>query len=205
MSTREGKCLSSTVVDLLRHGELEGGVKYRGSTEEALTTSGRRQMDATWAQLEDSVQVIVTSPLKRCRLPATAWAERTGIPIILEERFREMEYGAWEGLSRQEIEAKFPGMLAKWRANPAGMQIPDAEDIEEFAERVQAGWRAVLHTYRKKHVLVAGHSGPLRVILADVLHAPLPAIRRFDMPYGCWSRVRCDNEKPWLEFFNRRP
>ena len=118
---------------------------------------------------------------------------------------REMEYGAWEGLSMDEIEVRFPGMLEKWRENPIGMRIPGAEDVEAFIERVQEGWLDILHTHRDKHVVVVGHSGSMCVILADVLGAPLPAIRRLAMPYGCWSRVQCDDGRMLLEFFNRQP
>ncbi len=197
--------MGTTIVDLLRHGELEGGIKYRGNIEETLTVSGHRQMDETWAQIEDSVQVIVTSPLSRCCEPAKEWAEKSSIPCMLEPRMREMEYGAWEGLGKDEIEVRFPGMLEKWRENPIGMRFPGAEDVEAFVERVQRGWRHILQSNEGKHVLVVGHSGSLRVILADVLGAPLPAIRRLAMPYGCWSRVRCDGGKLLLEFFNRQP
>jgi len=197
--------LESTVVDLLRHGELEGGVKYRGATEEALATSGRRQMDAVWVQIEASIQVLVASPLSRCYEPAREWAEKSAVPCMVEPRIREMEYGAWEGLGKVEIEARFPGMLKKWRANPVGMQIPGAESVEGFAGRVKAGWRDILRKYRGRHVLVVGHSGSLRVILAEVLSAPLTAVRRLAVPYGSWSRVRCDDGRMLLEFFNRQP
>ena len=196
--------MGTTIIDLLRHGELEGGIKYRGNIEEALTVFGRRQMDETWARIETSVQVIVTSPLKRCSTPAKEWAVKAAVPCVVEAHMREMEYGAWEGLGKDEIEAKFPGMLAQWRTNPVGMQIPGAENVEDFVERVRKGWRHILQENEGKHVLVVGHSGSLRVILAGVLGAPLPAIRKFSMPYGCWSRVQCNDGKLLLEFFNRQ-
>ena len=197
--------MGTTVIDLLRHGELEGGIKYRGNIEEALTISGRRQMDGVWEQVGGSVQVIVSSPLSRCCEPAKEWAAKAAVPCVVEPRMREMEYGAWEGLSKDEIEAEFPGMLAQWRMNPVGMQIPGAEDLEGFVERVQEGWRHILQENEGRHVVLVGHSGSLRVIVADVLGAPLPAIRKFSMPYGCWSRVRCDDGRMLLEFFNRQP
>jgi len=192
-----------TVVDLLRHGELEGGIRYRGSIEAALTPSGRNRMDALWRMLEQDVQAIVTSPLTRCRQPAEAWAARAGIPVYIEPRIREMEYGAWEGLDQAQIEAHFPGMLAKWRANPVGMRIPEAEAFDAFARRVLAGWRDILQKHQGRHVLVVAHSGSLRVIVTQVLNAPLSAVRRLAMPYGCWSRVRDVDGRIRLEFFNR--
>jgi len=194
-----------TTVDLLRHGELVGGIKYRGNIEEELTDVGRAQMDNAWRQLAGKVEVIIASPLSRCRKPAQAWAAEVGIPCVVEDRFCEMNYGEWEGLSKQEIEKQFPGELAKWRDNPVGRQIPGAERIEAFAERVIEGWRDVLKIHAGKHVMLVAHSGSLRIILAETLNASLPTTRQFAMPFASWSRVIDDGGKPFLEYLNRLP
>jgi len=192
------------VIDLLRHGALKGGIRYRGNTEAALTKAGREAMDVVWHELHGSIDAIVTSPMSRCRQPAEAWAKKAGIPCQVEPNIHEMDYGAWEGLSQEEIEMRFPGMLSRWRENPVGMRIPDAERIEDFARRVLEGWEAILCASTGKHVLVVAHSGSLRVILAHVLGAPLPTIRRFAMPYVSWSRVIDDRGKLCLEYLNQR-
>jgi len=181
--------MAGTVIDLLRHGALEGGVRYRGSIEAELTVDGRADMDAVWAQVADSVDVILTSPLGRCLKPALDWAGKKGIACEVVDDFREMHYGEWEGLGAEEIEQRFPGMLVRWRENPVGIQIPGAERIEGFAERVVFAWNDALRTYSGQHLLLLGHSGSLRVILAHVLGAPLPTTRRFSMPYATWGRV----------------
>lgn len=197
--------MPTTIIDLLRHGELEGGVRYRGNIEEALTDAGRSHMDDVWRHLREKVEIIATSPLGRCREPAEAWAKHANIPCHIEPRLCEMHYGAWEGLNKEEIEQQFPGWLARWRENPVGMEIPGAERVEAFAERVVEGWEALLKKHAGKHVLVVGHSGTLRVILAHVLGAPLPTIRRLVMPYGSWIRVLHDNGHSYLEYLNRKP
>ncbi len=194
----------ATTIDLLRHGALEGGIRYRGNTEAALTRAGRAAMDAVWRELDGSVDALVTSPMSRCRQPVEAWAKEAGIPCRVEPNIREMDYGVWEGLSKEEIEKRFPGMLSRWRENPAGMWIPKAERIEDFARRVLEGWTTILCESTGKHVLVVAHSGSLRVILAHVLGAPLPTIRRFAMPYVSWSRVIDDHDKLCLEYLNLR-
>ncbi len=192
-----------TIIDLLRHGELEGGNRYRGNTDDALTGRGRTAMDAVWRRIREQTEAIITSPLERCRQPAKVWSGEASIPCLIEPRFREMEYGAWEGLSHEEIENAFPGMLAHWRSNPADMQIPGAESLHAFSERVRQGWHNLLHEQRGRHVLVISHSGAMRMILADVLNAPLASIRRFDMRYASWCRVKEDDNNLTLEFFNR--
>ncbi len=194
-----------TVVDLLRHGELEGGVRYRGQTDDALTRRGRERMDRVWKHLAAGVEIIVSSPLSRCAAPAQDWAAFAGIPLRIEPRLAEMHYGAWEGLSREEIDQRYPGQLRRWRENPVGMRIPGAEDFEAFARRVTAGWEAIISDSRGMHVLVVAHSGSLRVILTRVLGAPLTATRRLVVPYASWSRVVIQNSLPMLEFLNADP
>jgi len=195
----------ATTIDLLRHGALEGGIRYRGNTEAALTEEGCAAMDAVWRKLDGAIDAIVTSPLSRCRERAQAWAQEAAISCRIEPDIREMEYGAWEGLSKDEIETRFPGMLSRWCENPVGMQIPEAECIEDFAERVTKGWKGIVNASVGKHVLVVAHSGSLRVILAHVLGGSLPAIRRFSMPYTSWNRVIYNGDWPNLEFLNRQP
>jgi len=192
-----------TIIDLLRHGELEGGERYRGNRDDGLTPEGRAAMDAVWEQVKERAETIITSPSIRCRQPAEAWAGEASIPCLIEPRFREMGYGAWEGLSSEEIEKEFPGMLANWRANPVGMQIPGAESLHAFNERVRQGWHELLNGQRGRHVMLLSHSGSMRLILTDVLNAPLASIRRFDMHYASWCRVKEESNILTLEFFNR--
>lgn len=181
-----------TTIDLLRHGALVGGVRYRGCTESDLTADGRSDMDAVWARLHGSIDCILSSPLSRCRIPAGEWAEQAGIGCEIVDDFREMHYGEWEGLDSAQIDQRFPGMLAQWRENPLGMQIPGAESLEGFAARVSAAWEEMLRKHAGQRLLLVGHSGSLRVILAHVLGAPLVATRRFAMPYAAWSRLRVE-------------
>lgn len=182
--------MDGTSVDLLRHGELSGGIRYRGTTEAELTPAGRAAMDAVWGQIADRVDLILTSPLGRCRGPAQEWARQAGIVCEVVDDFREMHYGEWEGLTPGKIEQRFPGMLSRWRKNPAGLSIPGAESIEEFALRVVAAWENTMVTHAGRRLLLVGHSGALRMILAHVLGAPLSATRRFMVPYASWSRIQ---------------
>lgn len=195
-------------VDLLRHGELVGGVKYRGQrVDDPLTDAGRKDMDRVWSHLEGKVDLIITSPLSRCAGPATAWADAAGIPCLPEPRILELAYGEWDGLSKDEIRARFPGMLERWRANPEGMCIPGAETMAALQERIASFWEDCVAQHAGKHLLVVGHSGSLRALIAHVLAAPVATTRRMSFPYASWSRVVLDAEgaMPALDFLNRRP
>jgi len=190
-------------VDLLRHGELEGGIKYRGQVDDPLSTAGRMAMDSVWAQLQGQVDAIISSPLSRCAVPARDWAAAAGIDCVLDERVMEIHYGAWEGKTGEEIRAEFPGMLEQWRRDPTGMHPPEGESPEELKLRLASWWQEMVVNFEGRHVLVVAHSGSLRMLLAHVLGAPIITTRHFSMPYACWSRIQIERGVATLAFHQR--
>ncbi len=190
-------------VDLLRHGELEGGVKYRGQTDDPLTIAGRALMEGVWERLQNDVDLVISSPLERCLLPAGDWTKAAGIPCEIDSRVAEMQYGEWEGLTSEEIMARYPGMLERWRVNPEAVQVPGGERVEQLRDRVAAFWSEICEQHDGKHLLVVAHSGSLRMLLAHILAAPIASTRHLQMPYGCWSRGVHDNGYNQLIFHNR--
>ena len=190
------------VVDLLRHGALQGGVKYRGQVEGHLTDEGRMQMDQVWRHIAADVDLILTSPLQRCAKPAQTWAAEKGIPCIVDARMAEMHYGAWEDKTHDEIEAMFPGMLAAWRENPEGMCPPGGESPEALRARIGDFWQEMTTRYQHQHLLVVGHSGSTRMLIAHIAQQPIAYTRQIAMPYACWSRASHHADESRMLFIN---
>ena len=190
-------------VDLLRHGELEGGVKYRGLVDDPLTAAGRTDMDRVWHEVKADVDLIISSPLSRCREPASAWARQAGIDHLIDERIAEMHYGEWEGLTSEEIQLRYPGMLEQWRVDPERVQVPGGESILQLRDRIASFWSDVCATYDDKHLLVVAHSGSLRMLIAHVQGTSIASTRQMQMPYACWSSVAHSDGSNQLLFHNR--
>jgi len=190
------------VADLLRHGELKGGVKYRGHIEEDLTEAGLCQMNHVWQHICHDIDVIITSPLSRCALPAQQWAKEHAIPCIIDERIVEMNYGEWEGMSHDEIEAFFPGSLKQWRNDPTGMRPPKGESPEELQARIINFWDDACQTYQNKHALIVAHSGSTRMLIAHIQKQPISYTRNIAMPYACWSRAKHKDHQSNMVFIN---
>ncbi|MFQ5344827.1 MAG: histidine phosphatase family protein [Mariprofundus sp.] len=176
-------------VDLLRHGALEGGVKYRGKVDDPLTIEGRQAMDRVWAELAGDVDCIITSPLSRCVIPASLWAAEAGIDCMIEPRLAEMDYGAWEGKSIDDIRLEYPGMIERWRADPTGMRPPGGESPEELRTRLYEWWEDTRRIFDGRHLLVVAHSGSLRMLIALLLDQPISYTRTINMPYACRNRI----------------
>ena len=182
---------NDTVIDLIRHGEPEGGRMFRGVTDHPLSDRGWEQMRLASAS-ESGWQAVVSSPLQRCTEFAETLAEARGLPLEKDTAIREMDFGAWEGRTAEDILARGPGDLAGFWADPENAQPPDGEALPDFRERVVAGWEGLLGRYSGHHVLVVSHGGAIRVILAHVLGMPLANLFRMEVPYACRSRIRRD-------------
>jgi len=176
-------------IDLLRHGALEGGIKYRGKVDDPLTSEGRLAMDQVWQQWCADVDVMITSPLSRCATPARAWSAQAGIGCMIEPRLAEIDYGVWEGKTMATIQLEYPGMLERWRADPTGMRPPGGESPEELRTRLADWWDEARVQFEGKHILVVAHSGSLRMLIALLLNQSIAYTRSIDMPYACLHRL----------------
>lgn len=187
-------------VDFLRHGALQGGVKYRGTLDEYLTKQGRKQMDAVWAKVSGEVTKVISSPLSRCAYPAQDWASENHIPWVTSEAIAELNYGAWEGLTAQQIQQEFPSQLEAWRKDPTGLTPPQGESMQSFAARTLSFWTDLIAQNHDEHILIVGHSGSIRLLLMHALKAPIQSTRHLAMPYACWSRVKMVQGQAQLVF-----
>ncbi len=191
----------TTIVDLLRHGEPEGGRRYRGRRDDPLS-------DAGWAQMRAAVPArppwrrVVTSPLRRCREFAAELAAGHDLALEVEEGLREIDFGAWEGLRAEEIEARDGEALRRYYDDPWRHTPPDGEPLARFQARVESAWRALLARHGGEHLLLVCHAGVMRVVLAHVLELPRRRLFALHIPHACASRVRIDGGHASLLFHN---
>lgn len=185
---KSGDAIAATPLSvyLLRHGETEGGNRYRGKTDHPLTTAGWEQMWQAARTLPHCTEVI-SSPLARCSAFARALAERHAIPLRLDTRLQEMDFGAWEGRTAADIMATEPVALANFWHNPWRHGPPGAESLAAMQARVLAAWREI-HP-RQDQVLVVTHAGPIRIILAEVLGVALEKLVHAEIAHAAVHRI----------------
>jgi alpha-ribazole phosphatase/probable phosphoglycerate mutase len=180
---------ATTLVDLLRHGEPRGGAKFRGHTDDPLSETGWTQMRAA-VQGDSPWQVVVSSPLLRCAEFAAELAASLDLPLEIEERFKEIGFGEWEGRTAEELMQSAPDCLDLFWRDPASYTPPGGEALEAFATRVTASWIDTLARHAGKQILLVAHGGVNRVILCHVLQIPLQNMFRLQVPFAGRSRVR---------------
>lgn len=185
---------STTLIDLIRHGEPVGGRRYRGGgVDEPLSEKGWEQMRVAVGE-HGPWEHIVTSPLRRCAEFARELGETRGIPVAVEGRFREVAFGAWEGKTAAEINRDDPGLTHLFRLDPERWRPEGAESLDAFAARIQAGWDALLERHAGRHVLVVAHAGVIRMALALVLGIPTRNVYRIQVANAGLSRLKVEGD-----------
>lgn len=193
----------ATTIDIIRHGEPVGGRRYRGNgVDDPLSAEGWQQM---WAALGDHApwSRIVTSPMRRCRGFAEALAEKWRMGLTVDERLKEIGFGAWEGLRHEEVQQRYPQAYEAFYRDPVNQRPPGAEPAEAFFRRVSAGLEGLVRDYACEHVLLVAHAGVIRAALAYVLETPLSEMYRMKVPYAGLTRLSADRRGLQVEWFNR--
>ncbi len=181
---------SDRFIDLLRHGEAEGGFRLRGRTDDPLTDKGFAQMrEAIGA--ERPWQRIVTSDLRRCAAFAEALGAEAGIPVESEPRLRELDFGDWEGRLVEAVWEEDEARAAAFWERPFVVAPPGGEAPEAMKRRVLAAWEALSSGMgAREHWLLVTHGGPIRVILGKILQMPDDALVRIEVPHASLTRIR---------------
>lgn len=175
------KRVKPVYIDLLRHGEPEGGARYRGVTDDRLTAAGWRQMRAAAGEVARWTRV-ATSPLARCAEFARALAQRHSLELHVDARLRELDFGAWEGLAADDVIRRWPGAFAHFLEDPWEYGPPAGETVARLQARVLAAWRDVLGT--RRGTLIVTHGGPIRLILGHVRRLTHEQLLQTEVPYG---------------------
>ncbi|MCG5493075.1 histidine phosphatase family protein [Ectothiorhodospira variabilis] len=180
--------MSSSYIDLMRHGETTGGFAFRGSLDDALTDLGRARMQAGHDR-HGPWQQIISSPLRRCLAPARDWSRDAGIPLQEESRLREMHFGTWEGRTAADLMESEPEALGKFWQDPLNHIPPGAEPLVDFRERVLQAWQEALARVEAGPQLLVTHGGVIRLILLHVQQRPLSDLLKLDVPHACVYRI----------------
>ena len=161
-----------TVLLLARHGETDWNRerRFQGHADRPLNDVGRRQAYELAELLRvDAVATVYTSPLKRASETARIVSARFGVEPRELEALREIDVGDWEGLTIEEVRARFPEQLdVAWRSG-----WPNGESHDELGARVLPALLELESLHFGETVLGVTHAGPIRVALAaaaDLTH-----------------------------------
>lgn len=181
-------------IDLLRHGEPVGGDVLRGRTDHELSDLGWQQMQQAVDQ--QSWDLIVSSPLKRCQAFSEKLALDLNIDLITAPDLQEFDYGLWENKPVDQVFTKDnKDAQAIWQ-DPMNFAAPEGESILSFEKRVLKAWFGCL-ARPEDNILVVCHGGVIRILLKEILGLPFTSINRLEVPFAGRSKVKVSHSEPY--------
>ncbi len=145
-----------------RHGESETNVtsvisSWPEKKEFHLTEKGRAQVAASAKKLKKKgVEMIFASDLVRTKETAEIIAKETGVPIVFDERLRELNVGAFNGRPDREYHASFSNRLERFAKAPEG-----GESLHECRKRMVDFIKELEQKHRGKKIVIVSHGDPL--------------------------------------------
>lgn len=189
------------IIDLIRHGEPEGGRRYRGHRiDDLLSKRG-------WQQMRDAVsppqnwQQLVSSPMQRCCQFADELSRQLSVPIKIDDRLKEVGFGVWEGCDHLDLERDYPGQREAFYRDPVNHRPQGAEPLDEFRTRVNAAIDDIKASCHGP-ILVVAHAGVIRAALAEVLNLSDQSMYRLVIENAGISRLRQTSSGTRLEALN---
>lgn len=187
----------------LRHGETEWNAEGRfcGRTDVPLSDVGRRQARLLALRSKSIlVDALYSSPLQRALETARLIGEVIGREPVADQRLTELNYGAWEGLTLEEIERAGPAIYQAWKRDPGNLAPPEGESGVELVERVMPFLGDVALRHPNGNVMVVCHKTVCRLLACRFMGVPLSeyrqavhidnaALNTFELREGIWRVV----------------
>jgi broad specificity phosphatase PhoE len=176
-----------TRVYLMRHGEVANGgeKRYNGHIDVDITEKGVEQMRRLAGLLEGKpVSAVYSSDLIRSVKGARIISERLSLEPRQHRTLRERSVGAWEGLTAEEIQARYPDQYTAWRADLLNYRPPGGECLQDVRDRILPEYGRIVGAHRGEEIALLLHGGVNRVILAEALGVPPLNLFRIDQAFG---------------------
>ncbi|MFZ5700701.1 MAG: histidine phosphatase family protein [Pseudomonadota bacterium] len=177
--------MSSFPLHLLRHGEPEGAGALIGRTDAAPKAAGIAACVDQALDLAAEVlsEVLVASDLSRARLAGEAIGRATGVPLAIDPRWRELDFGAWDGMTPVDIDK---AALARFWDDPDAHAPPGGECWSVLVHRVSAA----IADLAPRPTLIVTHGGAMRAALAVLCGFDVRQAWAFDLPYNSLLSLR---------------
>ena len=195
-----------THVILVRHGQtlLNRQPSFRGRTAIPLDEKGLQQAEATGRRIAATwpVQAVYSSPLRRAMQTAEAIAR----PLELEAQpypgLNDMDFGEWQALPVQEVQARWPAELQEWIARPQQLVIPGGETLAACRERVMTALGEIMARHLEEWIVVVGHNVTNRLILLAALGLGNERFWRLGQSTCAINLLRFDGKEFYLDVLN---
>jgi broad specificity phosphatase PhoE len=168
---------------LARHGETDWNRQglWQGERDIPLNDTGREQSRALARRLAaERIDALHASDLVRASESATIIGNEIGLTPVLSAHWREIRLGELAGVSNDSIRHQYPELVSA-TARAGTPLAPGAETYAEIEARLRAGFDAICQSHPGETVLVIGHGGTLKALIAMLIGLPPTAIEHLSL------------------------
>ena len=193
---------------LARHGETRWNAdgRFQGRSASPLSALGRRQARRlARACRRYAPTALYTSPLPRARETAAYLADALGLEAHPLEALQEAHLGELEGLTAQEVRARYPEVAAAWRRDPGAVTLPGGgESLGQLQERVWGAVQGLGARHGDETVVAVSHNFAIRAVVCRVLGLPLSRFRTLQVDLASLTVVEVEGDGGRLLLLNDR-
>jgi probable phosphoglycerate mutase len=163
---------AATRVFMVRHGAtvLSAEDRFAGVTDVELSDQGREQARRLAERLSDEkISAVYASPLGRTVETARILAAPHNLAVQTCDGFREISHGHWEGMTRRQVEEKFPEEMAEWEKDPYTFAPAGGESGLAVTARALPALIDLVRRHPGENVLVVSHKATIRLLLSSLL------------------------------------
>src|SRR6266436_4313444 len=161
-----------TRVFMVRHGAtvLSAEDRFAGATDVALSDEGREQTRRLAGRLSrKKIMAVYASPLGRTVETAQILAAPHKLEVQTRDGLREIHHGRWEGMTRREVEEKFPEEAAEWEKDPYTFAPLGGESGLAVTARALPALIEIVRQNAGQNILVVSHKATIRLLLSSLL------------------------------------
>jgi broad specificity phosphatase PhoE len=176
---------------LIRTGQTEWDQAGRlcGATDVPLSEPGKKAAADQAADVAgEHLSTVFCAPDEASMATASEVAKATGAKIKPVEGLSEVNLGLWEGLLESELEDKCPRLYRQWIEDPASVQVPQGECIEDARERI---------VENLTRALARSRNGAVGVVLRPVAHALVGCEFAGTPSKNVWSMMKAGPASQW--------
>jgi len=160
-----------TDIILVRHGETDWNVAevFRGRVDVELNATGVKQAELLAEYLSNlGLSAIYSSPLRRALRTAEVIGGHNQLEVAVAPGLIDIDYGEWQGLSHQEVKARYKELYAGWVNCPEQVRMPAGESLDDVRQRAMAVVEDVIDRHEGIVILVS-HRVVNKVLICALL------------------------------------
>jgi broad specificity phosphatase PhoE len=156
---------------LVRHGDTEwnAGKIFRGRADVSLNEKGVVQATLLGEYLKKSrLDAVYSSPLQRAVHTAERIAKPHSLDVRIEPALIDLDYGEWQGISKDEVKKIYKNLYIKWEKTPEKVRFPGGEGLDDVKSRAIATVNKIVNKHKGSVVLVS-HRVVNKVLICALL------------------------------------